>query len=64
MIAKALLELQKEPPKNITAVHLTKSLPTIWNQSVGWLNKAYNAINDTIFVKKVCVLFYTYFGQF
>jgi hypothetical protein len=56
MIAEALLGLEDDTLENILAIHLTKSLPVIWNQSVGWLNKAYNAINDPAFVKKVCML--------
>ena len=56
MIAEALLALQKDNLKNISAIHLTKSLSVIWNRSIGWLNKAYNAINNPAFVKKVHML--------
>ena len=56
MIAEALLELQKDGLESVSAIHLTKSLPVICNRSVGWLNKAYNAVNDPTFVKKVCML--------
>jgi len=64
MIAEALLELEKDDLKNTSAIHLTKSLPVIRNRSVGWLNKAYNAVNNRAFVKKVCILFYTCSNQF
>jgi hypothetical protein len=56
MIAEALSGLQDDTLSNISAIHLTKSLPVIRNRSVRWLNKAYNAVNDPVFVKKVCVL--------
>lgn len=57
MIAEVLLGLEKDVlGKNILAIHPTKSLPVIRNQSVGWLNKAYHAVNNPTFVKKVCML--------
>lgn len=65
MIAEALLGLQKDPLdlkntllESVSVVHLIKSLPVIWNQSVGWLNKAYHAVNDPAFIKKVCMLWF------
>jgi DDE superfamily endonuclease len=56
MIAEALFKLQKDVLENVSAIHLTKSLPVIRNRSVGWLSKAYHAVNDPAFVKKVCML--------
>jgi hypothetical protein len=56
MIAEALFKLQKDVLENVSAIHLTKSLPVIRNRSVGWLSKAYHAVNDPVFVKKVCML--------
>jgi len=57
MIAEALLGLEKDVvSKNISAIHLSKSLPVIQNWSVRWLNKTYHTVNNPVFVKKVCML--------
>lgn len=56
MIAEALVAIQKEELGKISAIHLTKSLPVIRDRSVGWLHKAYHAVNDPAFVKKVCII--------
>jgi len=54
MIAEALSELRKDVNEDAGAIHLSKSLPVIRNRSVGWLYKAYKAVDDPAFVKKVC----------
>ena len=57
MIAETLLGVEKNViSKNISAIHLSKSLPVIRNWSVRWLNKAYLAVNNPTFVRKVCML--------
>lgn len=56
MIVEVLVWIENDVFKNISVIHFIKLLPVIWNQSVGWLNKAYNAVNDVAFLKKICLI--------
>lgn len=55
MVAETLewLANSEDSIDDVSGIYLKKNIAVIRNRSVGWLNKAYHAVNEPNFVKKV-----------